>query len=38
VRFFRNEDGSIDFNKDPRVYLIDFDEIKYINREDVDIN
>jgi hypothetical protein len=25
LRFFRNKDGSVDLNKKPRVYLIDFD-------------
>lgn len=25
LRFFRNENGDVDFNKKPRIYLIDFD-------------
>jgi hypothetical protein len=26
LRFFRNKDGSVDFSKKPRIYLIDFDQ------------
>jgi len=28
LRFFRNPDGSVDFSRKPRVYLIDFDQAK----------
>jgi hypothetical protein len=28
LRFFRNEDGSIDFDRKPNIYAIDFDEAR----------
>ena len=31
LRFFRNEDGSPDIKKTPRLYIIDFDSAKSVN-------
>ena len=31
LRFFRDEKGNVDFNKKPRMYLIDFDQAKKID-------
>jgi hypothetical protein len=28
LRFFRNQDGFVDLNKTPRIYLIDFDQVE----------
>lgn len=30
LRFFRNQDGHVDFSQSPRVYLIDFDQARII--------
>ena len=31
LRFWRKEDGSVDFTKKPRIYVIDFDQAKFIH-------
>ena len=30
LRFFRDDDGGIDFNRTPRLYLIDFDQALFV--------
>ena len=30
LRFFRDDDGGIDFNRTPRLYLIDFDQAIFV--------
>jgi hypothetical protein len=30
LRFFRNQNGQPDFTKEPRIYLIDFDQARFI--------